>query len=239
MNQSLHPAVSCRALRKQYWMGGQPVHALRGIDLEIPERQLVVLSGPSGCGKTTLISIIAGVMDADEGDCLVGGRSWRDARPEERTHRRGVEIGFVFQAFNLIPALTAVENVSLPLLLNGARRRDAEQRAAAMLRRVGLGQRLDNLPRQLSGGQQQRVAIARALVHDPHLVVCDEPTSALDAENGRLVMQLLRDLVTVDGRTLIVVTHDSRVFGFADRIVTLNDGLVVADDTQVSPENQP
>lgn len=232
-------AVSCRGLRKQYLMGGQPVHALRGIDLEIPERQMVLLSGPSGCGKTTLISIIAGVMDADDGECEIRGRSWRAARPDERTRRRGTEVGFVFQSFQLIPALTAVENVSLPLLLNGTRRREAEQRAAAMLHRVGLGQRLDNLPRQLSGGQQQRVAIARALVHDPQLVVCDEPTSALDAENGRLVMQLLRELVTTDGKTLIVVTHDSRVFGFADRIVTLNDGLIAADRTQAAEESQP
>lgn len=234
MNSYLTPAVSCRGLRKQYWMGGQPVHALRGVDLDIPDRQLVLLSGPSGCGKTTLISIIAGVMDADDGDCLIGGRSWMTATPDERTRRRGAEIGFVFQAFQLIPALTAVENVSVPLLLKGARRRQAEQRAAAMLHRVGLGDRLQNLPRQLSGGQQQRVAIARALVHDPQLIVCDEPTSALDSENGRLVMQLLRELVHGDGKTLIVVTHDSRVFGFADRIVRLNDGRVVADDVQAA-----
>lgn len=234
MHSGVNPAVSCRGLRKQYWMGGQPVHALRGVDLDIPERQLVILSGPSGCGKTTLISIIAGVMDADAGDCLIDGRSWVAARPDERTRRRGVDIGFVFQAFQLIPALTAVENVSLPLLLNGTRRREAEARAARMLHRVGLGERLRNLPKQLSGGQQQRVAIARALVHDPRLIVCDEPTSALDAENGRLVMQLLRELVTSDGKTLIVVTHDARVFGFGDRIVRLNDGLIAADDVQAA-----
>lgn len=237
MNQSPNPAISCRGLRKQYWMGGQPVHALRGVDLDIAERQMVLLSGPSGCGKTTLISIIAGVLDADDGDCQIRGRSWATARPAERTRRRGVEIGFVFQSFQLIPALTAAENVSLPLLLNGAGRRDAEKRAASMLHRVGLGERLNNLPKQLSGGQQQRVAIARALVHDPQLIVCDEPTSALDAENGRLVMQLLRELVTSDGKTLIVVTHDSRVFGFADRIVTLNDGQIVADQVQTPLEN--
>lgn len=238
MKPSLQPAVSCRGLRKQYWMGGQPVNALRGVDLEIAERQLVLLSGPSGCGKTTLISIIAGVLDADGGDCQIRGRSWAASGPAERTRRRGVEIGFVFQSFQLIPALTAVENVSLPLLLNGVGRRDAEQRAAEMLHRVGLSERQNNLPKQLSGGQQQRVAIARALVHDPQLIVCDEPTSALDAENGRLVMQLLRELVRSDGKTLIVVTHDSRVFGFADRIVTLNDGQIVADQGQTPRENQ-
>lgn len=236
MNPSILPAVSCRGLRKQYWMGGQPVHALRGINLEIPERQMAILSGPSGCGKTTLISIIAGVMDADHGDCLIRGRAWADTRPAERTRRRGIEIGFVFQSFQLIPALTAVENVSLPLLLNGTARREAENRAAALLRRVGLGERLNNLPKQLSGGQQQRVAMARALVHDPQLVVCDEPTSALDAENGRLVMELLRELVTSDGKTLIVVTHDSRVFRYADRIITLNDGQIVDDEILTSPE---
>jgi putative ABC transport system ATP-binding protein len=123
-------------------------------------------------------------------------------------------------------------------LLNGTGRREAETRAAAMLHRVGLGERLNNLPKQLSGGQQQRVAIARALVHDPQLIVCDEPTSALDAENGRLVMHLLREMATSDGKTLIVVTHDSRVFGFADRIITLNDGRIVADQVQSSVENQ-
>ncbi len=239
MHASATPAVSCRGLRKQYLMGGQPVQALRGIDLDIPERQLVLLSGPSGCGKTTLISIIAGVMDADAGECQIQGRNWQAATPAERTRRRGTEIGFVFQSFQLIPALTAVENVSVPLLLNGLTRREAEQRAEAMLLRVGLGERLRNLPRQLSGGQQQRVAIARALVHDPRLVVCDEPTSALDAENGRLVMRLLRELVTADGRTLVVVTHDSRVFRFADRIVTLNDGQIASDVVQAVEENQP
>jgi putative ABC transport system ATP-binding protein len=237
MNQSPNSEISCRGLRKRYWMGGQPVDALRGVDLDIAEGQMVLLSGPSGCGKTTLISIIAGVLDADGGDCAIRGRSWAAARPAERTRRRGVEIGFVFQSFQLIPSLTAVENVSLPLLLNGAGRRDAEKRAAAMLHRVGLGERVNNLPKQLSGGQQQRVAIARALVHDPRLIVCDEPTSALDAENGRLVMQLLRELATLDGKTLIVVTHDSRVFGFADRIVTLNDGQIVADQVQTLVEN--
>jgi putative ABC transport system ATP-binding protein len=183
--------------------------------------------GPSGCGKTTLLSIITAILDPDGGDCEVLGRDVLHMPPDERTRFRGKSIGFVFQAFNLLPALTALENVCVPLLINGASRGDAETGARAALSAVGLGERSGATPPRLSGGQQQRMAIARALVHNPRLVVCDEPTSNLDHETGHEMMKILRELVRAPDRSLIVVTHDSRIFGFADRIARMDDGRVV------------
>ena len=185
-----------------------------------------MLVGPSGCGKTTLISVITGILNQDSGDCRLFDQNWSDLPEGAKTLYRGRNIGFVFQAFNLIPTLNAMENVTVPLLINRVPRREAARRATAMLERVGLGDRLYNMPTQLSGGQQQRVAIARALVHEPKLVVCDEPTSALDADMGKDVMDLLRSLARADGRALIVVTHDSRIFHYADRIAHMDDGRI-------------
>jgi putative ABC transport system ATP-binding protein len=183
--------------------------------------------GPSGCGKTTLISVIAGILDQDSGQCEVLGRDLKDMGQRERTRFRGLSIGFVFQLFNLLPALNAVENVSVPLLINGIARKNAEARAEEVLEAVNLGSRLDALPGKLSGGQQQRVAIARALVHEPKLIVCDEPTSNLDHVTGRSMMELLRDIAKSPDRALIVVTHDPRIFEFADRIARMDDGRIV------------
>jgi len=219
-------AVSCTAVTRIYGAGDTAVHALRGIDLDIHSGELMMLVGPSGCGKTTLISIIAGILDKTAGSCRVFGDDLAAMSSAQRTLWRRVNVGFVFQAFNLMPALTAVENVAIPLLINGVPRKTAIERAADMLDRVGLGQRCHSLPAQLSGGQQQRVAIGRALVHGPRLVVCDEPTSALDHETGHTVMEVLRAVAAVDDRALVVVTHDARIFNFADRIAHMDDGRI-------------
>ena len=216
--------VRCRDLKKSFGSGEGEVQALRGVDLEVPCGELLMLVGPSGCGKTTLISVIAGILDRSSGRCEVLGTDHGAVPPEARALWRARNVGFVFQAFNLLPALSAQENVAVPLLIQGVRRSTALARAADMLEQVGLAAKRQALPTQLSGGQQQRVAIARALVHDPKLVVCDEPTSALDAKSGRHIMELFRALARAADRTLIVVTHDSRIFEFADRIAMMEDG---------------
>jgi putative ABC transport system ATP-binding protein len=220
------PAVLCRGLTKSYGSGATAVPALRGVDIAAYPGELLMLVGPSGCGKTTLISVIAGILERDQGQCSLYGRDLQSMAEAERVAFRGRNIGFVFQAFNLIPTLTVLENVSIPLLINKAGRTAAEERAALALERVGLAGREGALPGELSGGQQQRVAIARALVHEPRLVVCDEPTSALDHRTGAQVMETLRALCSGDGRTLIIVTHDSRIFGYADRIAHMDDGRI-------------
>ena len=220
------PAVACRNLAKTYGEDETTVHALRGIDLAIHPGEFMMLVGPSGCGKTTLISIIAGILDKSGGDCQVFGEDLSAMDPGERTAWRRDHAGFVFQSFNLMPALTATENVAIPLLIRGTPHREALERAADMLNRVGLADRRHARPRQLSGGQQQRVAIGRALVHEPRLVVCDEPTSALDHETGHQVMEVLRSVATAGDRTLVVVTHDERIFEFADSIARMDDGRI-------------
>jgi putative ABC transport system ATP-binding protein len=219
-------AVQCRGVTKTYGTGDTRVMALRGIDLEVRTGELLMLVGPSGCGKTTLISIIAAILNQDSGDCDVLGQDLKGMAQKERTRFRGASIGFVFQSFNLLPALSAVENVAIPLLINGESWKNAESRARQTLIEVDLGTRLDALPAQLSGGQQQRVAIARALVHNPELIVCDEPTSNLDHETGRSVMKILRGVAKSPARALIVVTHDPRIFEFADRIAHMDDGKI-------------
>lgn len=219
-------AVHCRGVTKTYGSGGAAVRALRGIDIDVRAGELLMLVGPSGCGKTTLISVVAGVLDRDGGECRVFGRDFQKMGETERTRFRGRNIGFVFQSFNLIPTLSITENVAVPLLLNGVRRRPALSRARDILAQVGLGDRTNEVPQRLSGGQQQRVAISRALVHEPRLIVCDEPTSALDHETGHRVMELLRGVAMGSGRSLIVVTHDDRIFEFADRIAHMDDGRV-------------
>jgi putative ABC transport system ATP-binding protein len=220
-------AVRCRSLTKTYGTGDAKVMALRGVDLDVRVGELLMLVGPSGCGKTTLISVIAAILNQDSGSCEVLGQELQGMDQRQRTRFRGVSIGFVFQLFNLLPALSATENVSVPLLINGVSRKDAENRASHLLAEVDLGERLRALPRELSGGQQQRIAIARALVHQPKLIVCDEPTSSLDYETGRNVMNILRSVAKSPDRALIVVTHDPRIFEFADRIAHMDDGKII------------
>jgi putative ABC transport system ATP-binding protein len=219
-------AVDCKNLTKVYDTGGDKVVALGGIDLQIRLGELMMLVGPSGCGKTTLISVIAGILNQDAGACEIFGENLLTMQHREKLKFRAANIGFVFQAYNLLPSLTAAENVSIPLILNGIKRKEAEKRGAEILEQVGLGSRTRSLPSQLSGGQQQRVAIARALVHNPKLIVCDEPTSALDHETGHHVMQLLKEVALHKDRALVIVTHDARIFGFADRIAKMDDGRI-------------
>lgn len=220
-------AVQCRGVKKTYGSGGAAVTALRGVDIDVLAGELLMLVGPSGCGKTTLISVVAGILDRDYGECSVFGQDFQQMSQRERTRLRGEQIGFVFQAFHLLPTLTAAENAAIPLLINGMGRRAAIGRARQMLDRVGLGDRTHSLPAEMSGGQQQRVAIARALVHEPKLIVCDEPTSSLDHETGHVIMELLREVATAPDRSLIIVTHDARIFEFADRIARMDDGHII------------
>jgi putative ABC transport system ATP-binding protein len=219
-------AVTCRQITKEFGDGDAKVHALRGVDLDVYAGQMTLLVGESGCGKTTLISIIAGLLDPTDGQISVLGEDLRKLPGRRLVQFRGAHVGFVFQQYNLLPALTAAENAAVPLLIAGKRRRDAVAKAKAVLGWMGLGDRTHSLPSQLSGGQQQRVAIARALVHEPKLLVCDEPTAALDAQSGQTVMQLLRKVAVQPGRAVIVVTHDNRVFGYGDRIVHMSDGRI-------------
>ena len=222
------PAVHVRGVTRDFGSGDAEARALRGVDLDIPHGEFLMLVGPSGCGTTTLVSIIAGTLQPTGGDVQVFGKDLVAMSPAARVRFRRANVGFIFQSFNLLPALTAVENAAVPLIIAGWSRARALPAAAALLDRLGLGSRLTNLPSELSGGQQQRVAIARALVHEPRLLICDEPTSALDAENGRITMELISGLAVRPDRVVIVVTHDQRVYPYADRIATMEDGQIVS-----------
>jgi len=224
-------AIHCRGITKHYGTGENRITALRGIDLDVLSGELMMLVGPSGCGKTTLISVLAGILNQDSGDCFVFGENLKQMPARDRITFRAQNIGFVFQAFNLIPALTAAENVAVPLQINGFNETRAIRQAQDMLAEVGLKDRGHSLPAQLSGGQQQRVAIARALIHNPRLVVCDEPTSALDHATGHRVMEIMKSVASHQARALIIVTHDARIFEFADRIAHMDDGQIISIQT--------
>ncbi|MGO9056615.1 MAG: ABC transporter ATP-binding protein [Candidatus Binataceae bacterium] len=220
-------AVVCAGVTKDFEVGdGSRLRALDDISFAFPPGQLVILSGPSGCGKTTLLSIIGGILKATGGEVSIFGTALRRMKNRDQVAFRQRLVGFVFQQYNLLPALTARENAAVPLIAAGCARSVALERATDVLGRLGMGTFLDSLPRQLSGGQQQRVAIARALVHQPRLVLCDEPTAALDAENGRILMRLLRTVALAPDRCVIVVTHDNRIADFADRIIAMEDGRI-------------
>jgi putative ABC transport system ATP-binding protein len=220
------PAVAVRGVTREFTTGGAPVSALSGVDLDVRPGEMTLLVGPSGCGKTTLISVIAGLLRPTRGDVRVLGEDLRRLPGRALARFRAENVGLVFQQYNLLPALTAAENVAVPLMIAGAPKRAAVSRAAELLEAVGLGPRLGALPAQLSGGEQQRVAVARALVHRPRLLIADEPTAALDSHSGQTVMELLRRAAGQPERAVLVVTHDPRLFGFADRVVHLNDGRV-------------
>jgi len=227
-------AVHLRGVTKTFGKGDSAVRALRGIDMDILAGQLVMLVGPSGCGKTTLVSIMSGVLNTDEGIVDVYGVRWKELRNDERARKRGELVGFVFQQFNLIPTLSVVENVAIPLLIRRIPRADAIERAMLALASVGLGDRGRSRISQLSGGMQQRVAIARALVGEPALLVCDEPTAALDGRTGQHVMELVQQAShSLDSagrrRCVVVVTHDPRIFHYADRIEEMEDGRLKAE----------
>jgi putative ABC transport system ATP-binding protein len=221
-------AIQARGVTKTFGLGDSSVQALKGVDLDVRFGELTMIVGPSGCGKTTFLSVLCGTMKFDDGTIRVFDRDLRGMSDAEITAFRGKNVGFIFQQFNLIPTWNAVENVSIPMLLGGADRATAEDAAGRLLDEVGIGGKRRAYPRHLSGGQQQRVAIARALVHEPRLIICDEPTAALDAASGHHVLELLQQIACRPDRCVIVVTHDSRIFSFADRIAEMEDGAVKA-----------
>ena len=220
-------AVQIRNVTKHFGSGDQKVLALRGVNWDVYTGEMSLIVGPSGCGKTTLLSVIAGILDADEGEVNVFGQELTRMGDRAKTRFRAQNIGFVFQQYNLLPALTAAENAAIPLVIAGWAKEQAVKRAREVLERIGMARKTESLPTQLSGGQMQRVAIARALVHEPKLLVCDEPTAALDHEMGLTVMQLLREAAVRPDRAVVVVTHDNRVFHFGDRIAHMDDGVMV------------
>jgi len=219
--------IYCKDIVKAYGSGASKVLALRGVDVEIYRGELMMIVGPSGCGKTTFISIISTMLAFNSGICKVLGMDVSKISEKEKVLFRRENIGFVFQAFNLLPALTAQENVAVPLLVKGVDRKEAMERAAEALVSVSFNKRHSALPSQMSGGEKQRVAIARAIVHKPKLIICDEPTSNLDHSTGLNVMKLLRNLSKELQTTVIVVTHDNRILDFADRIATMDDGKII------------
>jgi putative ABC transport system ATP-binding protein len=224
-------AIEVRGLTKSYGEGETAVHALRKIDLDVGAGELLLMLGPSGSGKTTLLSIMGCILTATEGSVRIHGRETVGMRQRELPRVRLENIGFIFQSFNLFPALTATENVEVALDLKGVRGARARRRAGELLERVGLGDKRDVFPANLSGGQKQRVAIARALAGDPGIILADEPTAALDSASGRMVMEMLKELSREQGRAVVIVTHDSRAFGYADRIVHIEDGRLREDAT--------
>jgi len=221
-------AVFSRDVTKVFGRGDTQVRALRGIDLDIHLGELTMLVGPSGSGKTTLLSVITGLLDATSGELVVLGQRPAVLAQEELILFRRENLGFVFQQYNLIPALTASENVAVPLLAGGVKRQQAVARGKELLATLGMAHRAYALPSQLSGGEQQRVALARALIREPKLIVCDEPTSALDGRTGHAVMELLSATAVRPGRAVIIVTHDARIFDFADQIAHMDDGRIVS-----------
>ncbi len=221
------PVVDVRAVEKSFGDGANRIHVLKQVDFQARTGEITMLVGPSGCGKTTLLSAIAGTLKIESGEINVFGNSLEKMSGGALTRFRAKNIGFIFQQFNLIPTLTVAENVGVPLLIQGISTGKALKRSREILERVGLGERWNARPNKLSGGQQQRVAIARALVHEPPLVICDEPTAALDAQNGEIVLDLFRQVARSSDRAVIIVTHDNRIFSYADRIARMDDGAIV------------
>jgi putative ABC transport system ATP-binding protein len=223
-------AVSAAALTRTYGAGDSAVPALRGVSLEVPAGQFTAVMGPSGSGKSTLMHLLAGLDAPDAGSVHIAGRDITRMSDRELTKLRRAHIGFVFQSFNLLPTLTAEENVALPLAIAG--RKPDRAVLDALLERMGLADRRRHRPAQLSGGQQQRVAVARALIAQPTVLFADEPTGNLDSTAGAGVLALLRDAVDADGQTTVMVTHDARAAATADRVLFLADGRIVADFDQ-------
>jgi putative ABC transport system ATP-binding protein len=224
------PAIEARDLIKTYAQGEAAMRALDGVSIDIHAGELMLLAGPSGSGKTTLLSIIGCILRPSSGTLRVMGDDVSRMRERDLPAIRRERIGFVFQAFNLFPTLTAAQNVALALDLKGVSGRAARDRATALLDQVGLGNKVDSYPADLSGGQKQRIAIARALAGNPHVILADEPTAALDSQSGRAVMDLLQRLAHERGRAVAIVTHDNRMLGYADRTVRMEDGRIVSDE---------
>jgi putative ABC transport system ATP-binding protein len=221
--------LETKGLRKQYRMGEVTVDALRGVDFSVQPGQFIAIMGPSGSGKSTFIHILGGLDDATSGEIILKGKRISQLSDDDLTLVRRREIGFIFQFFNLMPTLTAAENVALPLLIDGKNIDSYRSPIHELLTLVGLGERIHHKPDQLSGGQQQRVAIARALVTEPAIVLADEPTGNLDSHSTQEILGLLRRACDDKGQTIIMVTHDPRAASYADRVVYLKDGLIVRE----------
>jgi len=219
--------IEAQQVKKIYRMGQQRVEALNGIDMAIEAGEMVAIMGPSGCGKTTLLNCLSGLDTIDEGSIFIQGDNLRELSDNERTSYRAQHMGFIFQDYNLLPVLSAVENVELPLLISRVPGRKARKRALEMLEQVGLSDRATHRPAELSGGQRQRVTIARALTNNPAIVWADEPTGNLDSENAQEILDLLCQLNRENGQTLVVVTHALEVGKLANRIISMRDGQIV------------
>jgi putative ABC transport system ATP-binding protein len=219
--------IEARGVSKDFPSGDGMLRVLDSVDLDVRAGELLLLVGPSGCGKTTLISILAGILSATGGEVRIDGHALAGRSSSALARFRRETVGFIFQQYNLLPSLTATENAAIPLIARGERHRTANAKARAVLETLGMAAHADKLPKQLSGGQMQRIAIARALVHRPRIVVCDEPTAALDAASGRAAMEQLAAAARAPDRAVIVVTHDPRIYAFADRIARMEDGRVV------------
>lgn len=228
---SLSPALQCQNIRKSFPSGDLDIEVLKGINVDIYSGQLTMLVGPSGCGKTTLLSIISGILSPTKGDIILFEENVFKLKDKERAEFRLQNIGFIFQQFNLLPALTAAENVAVPLISANYPFEDALKEARIVLGRMGMGDHSEKIPSHLSGGQQQRVAIGRALIHRPKLIVCDEPTSALDEHTGLGIMDLLKEISQDKEKSVIVVTHDHRIFSYAERILHMSDGQIVKEES--------
>lgn len=225
-------AIKCRGIRKSYGEGENKVDALKPTDLEIHKGELTLLVGPSGSGKTTLVSIIATILSADEGELTLLDTVMTGLSEVKKADFRCSHIGFVFQSLFLIPTLTVVENVSLPLIVGGIDEKVAEEKALELLKKVHLEHRANVSPRLLSKGQQQRVAIIRAMINDAAIIICDEPTSSLDHVSGGEIMEFLHTLAHKSTKAVLVVTHDPRIFSYADRIISMSDGEILPEGTK-------
>ena len=227
------PLIRIRNLYRVYHMGEEKVYALRGVNLDIQKEEILCLLGTSGSGKSTLLNMMAGLDRPSKGEIIINDKIHMEKLSEEKfTKFRQLNVGFVFQSYNLIPTLTATENVSLGLIFKGAKKKEREEKARAILERVGLGDRLNHKPSEMSGGQQQRVSIARAFVDAPPILFADEPTGNLDTNTSVEIMEMMCDLAKEHKQTLIIVTHDLETAVYANRIVELRDGKIVRDETQ-------
>ena len=231
-NSSLDQIVVATGVHKTYNTGrGIKVHALRGVDLSVKRGEVVAIMGPSGCGKTTLLNCLSGLDEVDEGDIIIDNIPLKGMDDNARTDYRAREMGFVFQLYNLLPVLSAIENVELPMLISGTKSSEARRRGMSVLEMVGLTDWATHKPAELSGGQRQRVTIARALVNDPAIIWADEPTGDLDSETAQGIIDLILDLNRKNMQTFIIVTHADDIGAQAHRIVRMRDGLIVDDGT--------
>jgi len=218
--------INCENIEKSFTKGKEKIEVLKQVNFQTYENQMVMLMGPSGSGKSTILSIIAGLISQDSGQCLVLGKSINTLPEREKTKFRGKNIGFMFQNVKLIPTITVAQNTAIPLLLQNVPEKTAYDKVADLLSSFGLARDLDSFPSTLSGGEQQRVSIARACIHKPKIILCDEPTSFLDSERGAQIMHLLKKIQEEEKATIVIVTHDARILSYADKIFTIEDGVI-------------